>query len=156
MTYNPIPQHADMLEKPNVFHILSLLRDALHPAHGQAPDRLSSYTTLLLAHALRGVFYPSNFVYPITARFLLQRPTLDVGDVPMLYGMLYSSAEDHGKKDRSWIIRMLADGMQSSLDWRVFKRRHTWDLLSSAFQSEDKELALRRGVLEVKYHITFA
>ncbi|KAJ3798099.1 ribosome 60S biogenesis N-terminal-domain-containing protein [Lentinula aff. detonsa] len=147
-------EHAEMLEKPHVFHILSLLRDALHPAHGHTPERLPSYTTLLLAHALRGVFYPSNFVYPVTARFLLQRPALDIGDVPMLYGMLYSSAEDHGKKDHAWIIRMLADGMQSSLDWRVFKRRHTWDLLASVFQSEEKERALRRGVLEVLANLT--
>ncbi|KAE9398377.1 hypothetical protein BT96DRAFT_994998 [Gymnopus androsaceus JB14] len=147
-------EHADMLEKPHVFYILSLLRDALHPSPGHSPERLPSYTTLLLAHALRGVFYPSNFVYPLTARFLLQRPTLDIGDVPMLYGMLYSSAEDHGKKDRAWIVRMLADGMQSSQDWRVFKRRHTWDLLASVFQSEEKEQALRRGVLEVLANLT--
>ncbi|KAJ3866171.1 ribosome 60S biogenesis N-terminal-domain-containing protein [Lentinula novae-zelandiae] len=147
-------EHAEMLEKPHVFHILSLLRDALRPAHERAPERLSSYTSLLLVHALRGVFYSSNFVYPITARFLLQRPTLDLGDVPMLYGMLYSSAEDHGKKDRAWIVRMLADGMQSSVDWRVFKRRHTWDLLASAFQSEEKERAFRRSVLEVLANLT--
>ncbi|KAJ4475724.1 hypothetical protein J3R30DRAFT_3706325 [Lentinula aciculospora] len=147
-------EHAEMLEKPHVFHILSLLRDALRPVHGHTPERLPSYTTLLLAHALRGVFYPSNFVYPITARFLLQRPTLDISDVPLLFGMLYSSAEDHGKKDRAWIIRMLADGMQSSADWRVFKRRHTWDLLASVFQSEEKERALRRGVLEVLANLT--
>ncbi|KAJ3881336.1 hypothetical protein F5051DRAFT_476344, partial [Lentinula edodes] len=147
-------EHAEMLEKPHVFHILSLLRDALRPAHGRAPDRLSSYTSLLLVHALRGVFYSSNFVYPITARFLLQRPTLDLGDVPMLYGMLYSSAEDHGKKDRAWIVRMLTDGMQSSVDWRVFKRRHTWDLLASVFQSEEKERAFRHSVLEVLANLT--
>ncbi|KAJ3857360.1 hypothetical protein EV368DRAFT_30415 [Lentinula lateritia] len=147
-------EHAEMLEKPHVFHILGLLRDALRPAHGRAPERLSSYTSLLLVHALRGVFYSSNFVYPITARFLLQRPTLDLGDVPMLYGMLYSSAEDHGKKDRAWIVRMLADGMQSSVDWRVFKRRHTWDLLASVFQSEEKERAFRHSVLEVLANLT--
>ncbi|KAJ3827887.1 hypothetical protein F5880DRAFT_1102471 [Lentinula raphanica] len=147
-------EQADMLEKPHVFHILGLLRDVLHPTHGHIPERLPSYATLLLAHALRGVFYPSNFVYPITARFLLQRPILDSGDVPMLYGMLYSSAEDHGKKDHIWIIRMLADGMQSSVDWRVFKRRHTWDLLASVFQSEENERALRRGVLEVLANLT--
>ncbi|KAF5379860.1 hypothetical protein D9757_007247 [Collybiopsis confluens] len=147
-------ENTDMIEKQHVLHIFNLLRDALRPTQGQTPERLPSYTTLLLVHALRGVFYPSNFVYPITARFLLQRPTLDIGDVPMLYSMLYSSAEEHGKKDRAWIIRMLADGMQSSTDWRVFKRRHTWDLLASVFQSEEKERALRRGVLEVLANLT--
>ncbi|KIK54460.1 hypothetical protein GYMLUDRAFT_1022449 [Collybiopsis luxurians FD-317 M1] len=147
-------ENTDMIEKPHVLHILSLLRDALRPAQGSTPERLPSYTTLLLAHALRGVFYPSHFVYPITARFLLQRPTLDIGDVPMLYGMLYSSAEDYGRKERAWIIRMLADGMQSSADWGVFKRRHTWDLLASVFQSEEKERTLRRGILEVLANLT--
>jgi len=144
----PAYQNADMQEKPHVFLILGLLRDAVMPSDGEVPVRLPSYTTLLLAHALRGVFYPSNFIYPLTARFLLQRPRLDVNDVPMLYNMLFSSG-DHWKKDRAWIIRFLADGMQSTADWRVFKRRHTWDLLASMFQSSENDIALRKGILEV-------
>ncbi|KAK7440039.1 hypothetical protein VKT23_017290 [Stygiomarasmius scandens] len=146
-------QNADMQEKPHVFLILGLLRDAVMPSDGEVPVRLPSYTTLLLAHALRGVFYPSNFVYPLTARFLLQRPRLDVNDVPMLYNMLFSSG-DHWKKDRAWIIRFLADGMQSTADWRVFKRRHTWDLLASMFQSSENDIALRKGILEVLANLT--
>ncbi|KAE9384443.1 hypothetical protein BT96DRAFT_1008076 [Gymnopus androsaceus JB14] len=41
-------EHADKLEKPHVFYILSLLRDALHPSPGHSSERLPSYTTLLL------------------------------------------------------------------------------------------------------------
>lgn len=84
----------------------------------------------------------------MTARFLMQRPTLDTTDVPMLYNMLYSSS-DNWKKERGWIIRFLSDGMHSTDDWRVFKRRHTWDLLASMFQSTDHDRPLRRGVFEV-------
>jgi nucleolar pre-ribosomal-associated protein 1 len=143
-----------MLEKPHVVHILSLLRDALavqSPTPGVTP-RLPSYTTLLLAHALRGVFYPSNFTYPLTAKFLLQRPQLDVTDVPLLYSMLYSSTDDNGqwKKDRAWMLRFLTDGMQGRDDWRVFRRRHTWDLVASLFESDQRDRAMRRGVLEVR------
>ncbi|ESK84671.1 nucleolus protein [Moniliophthora roreri MCA 2997] len=152
---------ADMLEKPHVVHILSLLRDALASLSTSASTptpRLPSYTTLLLAHALRGVFYPSNFTYPLTARFLLQRPHLDVTDVPMLYGMLYSSTDDNGqwKKDRAWILRFLADGMQGRDDWRVFRRRHTWYLVASLFGSEQKgkDRVMRRGVLELLANLT--
>ncbi|THV01983.1 hypothetical protein K435DRAFT_717738 [Dendrothele bispora CBS 962.96] len=148
-----LSENADLQEKPHIFLILGLLRDAVLPSHGEVPVRLPSYTTLLLAHALRGVFYPSNFIYPLTARFLLQRPRLDVNDVPMLYNMLFSSG-DHWRKDRGWIIRFLADGMQSTADWKVFKRRHTWDLLASLFQSSENDSTLRKGILEILANLT--
>ncbi|KAF7984362.1 hypothetical protein HWV62_15393 [Athelia sp. TMB] len=138
---------ADMQEQPHVVYILAQLKNTL-PTPSSAPTRrLPAYTTLILLHSLRGVFYPSNFIYPLTARFLLQRPEVDTGDVPMLYNMLYNSSDDW-KKERAWIIRFLADGMTSTEDWRVFKRRHTWELLSSLFQSAENDLPLRLGVLE--------
>lgn len=137
-----------MQEKPHVLYVLNILRDALPPHLEAPPRRLPSYTTLVLAHALRGIFYPSNFTYPLTARFLLQRPEIDTNDVPMLYGMLYSSTADW-KKERGWIIRFLSDGLVNTEDWRVFQRRHTWDLLASLFQSSESDHALRNGILEV-------
>lgn len=138
----------DMIEATAVRNILSLLRNAI-PPYGldEAPRRLPTYTTLLLAHALRGLFYPHQFIYPITARFLLQRPEVDSTDLPMLFSMLYSSTEDW-KKERAWMIHFLGDGLVGSEDWRVFRRRHTWDLLASMFQSS-KDRSLRRTILEV-------
>lgn len=137
-----------MQEKSQTLHVLCLLKNTMHPTPNHSPQRLPTYTTLILLHALRAIFYPSNFIYPRTARFLLQRPEMDIGDVPMLFGMLYSSS-DEWKKERGWIIRMLADGMVSTADWRVLKRRHTWDLLASLFQSSQKDKTLRAGILEV-------
>ena len=138
-----------MLETPHVLYILGLLKDTYVQPSDEPPPRLPSYTTLIISHALRGVFYPSNFIYPLTSRFLLQRPELDIKDVPMLYGMLYSSSGDW-KKERGWIIRMLADGAMSSDDWQVLKRRHTWDLLASLFQTSDPDYALQKSILEVR------
>ncbi|KAI5117575.1 hypothetical protein M0805_005637 [Coniferiporia weirii] len=150
-------QTADMQEKEHVIHLLDLLRDRLPEAseNSDIPNtpRLTSYGTLLVAHALRGIFYPSNFIYPITARFLLQRPELDLQDVPMLYGLLYSSS-DEWKKERGWMVKFLADGMSSSEDWRLLKRRHTWDLLASLFQGSYNDRPLRHGILEVLANLT--
>ncbi|KAF8890435.1 ribosome 60S biogenesis N-terminal-domain-containing protein [Infundibulicybe gibba] len=145
-------ESADLQERALVLHILNLLKDVLPPPSDDAPKRLPTYTTLLLLHALRGIFYPSNFIYPITSRFLLQRPSLDIKDVPMLYGMLYSSSDDW-KRERGWIVRFLSDGMVSTDDWRVFKRRHTWDILASLFQSS-QDHGLRAGTLEVLANLT--
>ncbi|KAL0948883.1 hypothetical protein HGRIS_008999 [Hohenbuehelia grisea] len=144
---------ADLQEKPHVVYVLNLLKDALPPPSGGPVIRLPSYTTLVILHALRAIFYPSNFIYPLTSTFLLQRPELDVKDVPMLLGMLYSSS-DGWKKERGWIIRFLSDGMASSGDWRVLRRRHTWDLLASMFQGDEKDRALRSAVLEVLANAT--
>lgn len=138
-----------MQEKPHVVHILSLLKDSIpEPSADDSVIRLPTYITLLLAHSLRGVFYPSLFVYPITARFLLQRPKLDLTDVPLLYNLLYSSSEDW-KAERVWMVRYLADGLVSETDWRVFQRRHTWDLLASIFQSTRVDKPLKKAIFEV-------
>ncbi|KAG7090693.1 hypothetical protein E1B28_009789 [Marasmius oreades] len=152
----------DMLEKPHVIHVLSLFRDALVHATGSSSSpslneqpRLPSHTTLLLTHALRGIFYPSNFIYPLTARFLLQRPQLDINDLPMLYAMLYSSNAEDGqwKRERIWMLKFLADGLRGTMDWKVFKRRHTWDLIASLFGAE-KDRLTRRAILEVLSNLT--
>ena len=141
-------QDADVHEKPHVLYILDLLKDVYTGSSGElAPARVPAYITLNLAHALRGVFYPSHFTYPLTARFLLQRPELDNADVPLLYTMLYSTS-DQWRRERVWIMRFLADGMVGRTEWRVLQRRHTWDLVASLFNDE-KDAALRRCVLEV-------
>ncbi len=65
--------------------------------------------------------------------------------------MLYSSS-DNWRKERSWILKFLADAMLGAGDdeWRVFKRRHTWDLLASLFQSRRQDRALRNEILEAR------
>lgn len=142
-----------MHEKGQVLHILNLLRDVVAPLSDKAVARLSPLMTLILAHALRGVFYPANFVYPISIRFLLQRPALDPSDVPVLYDMLYSNS-NVWKKERIWIIGFLEDGLLESMGWRTLKRRHTWDLLASMFQ-DSQDHALRHPVLKVSIQVCF-
>jgi len=141
-------QTADMQEKPQVIYIFNMLKNTFPQPSAEFPIRLPSYSSLILLHALRGIFYPSSFTYPLTAHFLLQRPVLDTNDVPMLYAMLYSSS-DEWKKERGWIVRFLSDGMMASEDWVILKRRHTWDLLASFFQSSEKDHNLRKAILEV-------
>ena len=156
-TLTTLQKDVDMQEKPHVLYILHVLKNVLkEPLEDGPTQRLPSFSTLLLSHALRGVFYPEHFIYPLTARFLLQRPELDTTDVPMLYSMLYSSSDDW-KKERSWILKFLADAMLSPGDeeWRIFKRRHTWDLLAGLFQSGRQDRTLRSEILEARLRFVF-
>jgi nucleolar pre-ribosomal-associated protein 1 len=133
-----------MQEKQHALYIFNLLKNLIKPPSDGPPSQLPSLVSSILSHALGGVFYPSNFIYPRTARFLLQRPELDVTDVPMLYDMFYGTLDDW-KRERGWIVRFLSDGMTSTEDGKVLKRRH----LSSLVQSSVRDQALRRAVLEV-------
>jgi nucleolar pre-ribosomal-associated protein 1 len=134
-------------------YILNILRDLLPlPASAPSAPRLSTYSIMLLAHALRAIFYPSSFLYPVISRFLLQRPELDTTDVPMLYSLLYSSEDGEWTKERTWMVRFLGEAMHegSAQDWAVLRRRHTWALVASMWQAARlEERSLRKGILEV-------
>ena len=128
-----------------------------HKSDGTLPiPQLSSFTTLFFAHALRALYSPASSLYPLTSRFLLQRPDFDPLDPPMLYSMLYSTLEGHSgskegnwKRERSWMLKFLADGMRGSRDWAVLQRRHTWDLLASTFQANRHDRVITFGISKV-------
>lgn len=48
-----------------------------------------------------------------------------------------------------WMIRFLTDGMTSAQDWKISRKRHTWDLVASMFQGFSQDHTLRVGILEV-------
>jgi nucleolar pre-ribosomal-associated protein 1 len=109
--------------------------------------RLPTHTSLLLAYAFRGIFYPSHFLYPHTSRHLLERPELDCNNVPMLLGMMFSSTDDW-KKERFWMLRFIRDGLKSLQDWKLLRRRHVLELLTSQFEASE-DVATRSLILEV-------
>lgn len=139
-----------MQEWIHVVYVLTQIKNLYSPGESVIP-RLPTYAALLLLHAFRGIFHPSSFTYPLTAKFLLQRFELDTSDVPLLFGMLYSSdaANNEWKKERGWIVRFLADGMKSTASWKALKRRHGWDLVASLFQTSVDDTTLRIGILEI-------
>nr|ODN91496.1 hypothetical protein L204_05480 [Cryptococcus depauperatus CBS 7855] len=115
-------------ERAQLRYTLHLLRHSI----STPGSRLPTLTTLYFAHALRSLASPSHFLYPLSSRFLLQRPIFDINDTPMLYSMLYAH-NDGWKRERGWIVRFLKDGVRSESDWRVIKRRNVWTLLSTIF-----------------------
>lgn len=109
--------------------------------------RLPSLTTLFIAHALRSLATPSSFLYPLSSRFLLQRPVLDIADVPLLYNSLYSSG-DNARRERSWLLRLLRDGTRSAADIRILRRRHVPSLLATLVHASH-DASFRRAALGV-------
>ncbi|KAJ9109209.1 hypothetical protein QFC21_000538 [Naganishia friedmannii] len=143
-------QRVAFQEKVVVTRILRLLRHGVQPSDdtskSNAPSRIPFIMAVFFAHALRSTADPSSFLYPLVSRFLLQRPTLDFNDVPMLYNMLYAAGQG-SKKERRWMARFIRDGVRSRADWRILQRRHTFALLASIYESS-KDLILQQTILQ--------
>jgi len=137
-------------ERDQLLYTLRLIRHSIPPpTESNSFPRLPPLISLFLSYVIRAQATPSHFLYSLTSRFLLQRPILDTSDVPMLYSMLYAS-EEGWKNERTWIIRLLRDGMKSETDWRLCKRRHTWSLLATLYQSS-LDIPFRRLILQVSF-----
>ncbi|GJJ15662.1 hypothetical protein Clacol_009940 [Clathrus columnatus] len=150
-------QDTGMIESNQVLYVLNILKNSLQPNEQDVIFRLPNFITIFMAHALRSIFYPSSFLYSIMSRFLLQRPEFDITDVPLLYSLLYSTEDGEWIKHRTWMIRYLTQVMDDGdfADWKILRRRHTWDLIASMWQaSKPDERAFRRNILELITNMT--
>ncbi|KIO29021.1 hypothetical protein M407DRAFT_21769, partial [Tulasnella calospora MUT 4182] len=150
-------QNVTFHERDQTIFVLNRLRHFIpppEPGKPQAsPPRLPTCTSLLFAHTLHCIFYPATFVYPVAMRFLLQRPTFNPNDVPLIFEMLFKGSEDW-KQHRTWMVAYLRDSMRGSRDWAVLRKRHAWDLLAAIFQESPHDPALRLAILEVFLRFT--
>ncbi|KAE8538308.1 hypothetical protein D1P53_005650 [Cryptococcus gattii VGV] len=129
-------------ERAQLIYTLRLLRHALPTS----TSRLPVLSTLFFAYALRSLANPSHFFYPLSSRFLLQRSVFDSEDTPLLYGTLYANGEGW-KRERSWMVRYLKEGVRSEADWRVIRRRKVWSLMATLF-IESLDPVFRRSILQ--------
>ena len=122
-------------------HVRSLADAPLLPA-----------TLALFARALHAVADADSFAYALASNFLLQRPSLEASDPPLLYAILYTREPTAvAAQHRRWLITLLGDGAVTAADWAMWRRRKVWDLLASVLQSglaDDDERAL---IFEVRY-----
>ncbi|GAA5926014.1 Urb1p [Sporobolomyces koalae] len=136
-------------ERDEVVLLLAHCRNATYSPVGEA---IPSTIALFLAHCAAQLGTPASPLYPAFTRFLLQRSTLDMRDVPMFYTMLYSSKADEWaaapREERGWMVRYLTEGLVRSQDWKIYRRRQVFELLASLFHSSRQDAPLRKLILE--------
>ena len=113
--------------------LLDSFRNSLsHPA-----QRVPKVVTCFLAEATEIVMQPAHPMYNSVNSFFLQRPTMDVADIPMFYSTFNSDSANH-KRERLWMLKLIMDCTTDHLDetaCQVFTRRHVFPLLCTFFDS---------------------
>lgn len=67
---------------------------------------------IFLSHCMHIIATPEDDMYPTLMRFLLQRPTIDVNDVPLFYSLFFSTG-NKSSNDRVWLLHFLTESMHS-------------------------------------------
>ncbi|KAF9110441.1 hypothetical protein BGX27_006334 [Mortierella sp. AM989] len=141
--------NATMREKNQLILLLDSLKNSIVDREDNvAPPRIPAVITAFIAHALASLLKPDHFMYPHVNKFCLQRPTIDLEDIPMFYSM-FNSSSDHHRKERVWMLRLLATSLKTADDYKLFKRRHVVDLLVAFFNSQLSEPLSKKIVIEV-------
>ena len=105
--------------------VLSALKNAL-----LAPfERLSALLCTFIGEALHVMSQPTHPVFVPLNRFLLSRPSLDLGDLPMFYGMFNSGDAAAFRTQRAWMLRVVLGGLQSEHDHALLARRHAYTIM---------------------------
>lgn len=100
-------QPLKLREKDEITLVLTHAKNCFFDQSGEAIPAVSA---LFLANCIFVIGTPESPMYPAFSKFLLQRPLLDLRDVPMFYILFYSTSEDP-VEDHKWLLRFLAESL---------------------------------------------
>ncbi|KAI1320391.1 hypothetical protein EDD11_001194 [Mortierella claussenii] len=144
--------NAAMREKNQLILLLDSLKNSITDREDDdSAPRIPAVITMFVAHALSTLLKPDHFMYPHINKFCLQRPTIDLEDIPMFYSLFNSSSEQH-RKERVWMLRLLATSLKTAEDYKLFKRRHAVDLMLGFFDSQLSEPLSKKIVIEALFN----
>ena len=110
-TYNALID-SELKERNQILLLLRTFRDGMFFENIEQPDPIPSIIGSFVAQSVMILLKPESDLYPTINQFCLQRPTLDLNDIPLFYNLLYSHTDLH-KRERSWLLRLLLNGMNS-------------------------------------------
>lgn len=137
---------SEVKELSSMTLLMEAFRNAVSSEGSQTP-RIPSVLAFFAAQSILILMKPESSMYPLVHRFILQRPIIDLQDLPMFYEMVYSST-DTNRRERIWIIRLLSHGISNSLDLKLYKRRHAVDILISLYDNPISDMQLKKIIFE--------
>ncbi|KAI9093463.1 ribosome 60S biogenesis N-terminal-domain-containing protein [Phlyctochytrium arcticum] len=152
-------QGAEFKEKAQIVLLLDGLRNAIlvrevdRDGCPKTSQRIATVVALFIAQSMSLLLKPDHELYPAINRFLLQRPIIDLEDIPLFYELFYSVSE-RVRVERGWILRLLSHGLKDTSDYKLYKRRHVFDILMSLFTSSFCDSGTRQTILGLFAKVT--
>ncbi|KDE02566.1 hypothetical protein MVLG_06882 [Microbotryum lychnidis-dioicae p1A1 Lamole] len=131
-------------ERDELALVLHMSRQCIYRVNGEPVPAVIS---LFLCCCVLALGTPASTLYPAFMQFLLQRSQVDQHDVPMFYATLYSSSA-LPEEERKWLVLFLGHGLMRAQDWRILRRRQSFELLVSLFESAQHDSFLRLHILQ--------
>lgn len=76
---------------------------------GNPQTRLPKFITVFLSESLQVMMNPSHILYEKVNTFFLQRPALDLNDIPMFYTLANSG--QHFEQEVIWLLDIVKAGL---------------------------------------------
>lgn len=126
---------------------VELLLRALRDSVSAPLERLPTAVVAFAAEALPVLLRPAHSLFPRVSQFILRRPFLDLGEVPMLYPLLLSGT-DSWRADRLFLLRLLRFPPLTDGDLAALRKRHIPSLLLSNLDSFTADAPLRAAAIQ--------
>ncbi|KAJ3069977.1 hypothetical protein HDU98_006970 [Podochytrium sp. JEL0797] len=148
MAYAHLYKVERLQQKLQLTLLLTMLKNGITERTATVFPQIPSIIALFFSQAMSIVSKPEHFMYPLVNSFLLSRPTVDFEDVPMFY-VLFNSSTDTCRRERTWLYRLLCSGLKRDEDYRLYKRRHVFDLVTSFFHFPLADITVRKLTFEL-------
>ncbi|GES88332.1 ribosome 60S biogenesis N-terminal-domain-containing protein [Rhizophagus clarus] len=142
-------EHTNFREKNQILLLLNLLKNSI-TIRDDNIQRIPTIITIFVAHSLNIFMNPGHFMYPLINKFLLQRPFLDLKDIPMFYSLFHSSTNNY-QKEKVWILRLLSAGLKTYDDYKVFNRRYIWNTITCYYTSPLADNITHKLIIEILF-----
>jgi hypothetical protein len=130
--------------------LLNYFRNSMPVEDPNELKALPSLITSFVAQSLMILLKSESDMYPVFNTFILQRPLLDLEDIPLFYSLFYSKAQD-SKSERIWMLRLLKNGLNDVIDFQVFQRRHVFEILLTFYTSAFSDYQTRKLISEILF-----
>ncbi|KAJ3013258.1 UNVERIFIED_CONTAM: nucleolar pre-ribosomal-associated protein 1 [Siphonaria sp. JEL0065] len=151
MAYAHLYKVERLQQKLQLTLLLTMLKNGITERTDSVFPQVPAIIALFFSHAMSIVSKPEHYMYPLVNSFLLSRPLVDFEDVPMFY-VLFNSATDNCRRERVWLYRLLCGGIRCAEDYRVYKRRHVFDLVMSFFHFPLADTNIRKLTFEFLFN----
>jgi len=115
---------------------------------GQGETKIPKLIGVFLAESLQVVMNPQHILYEKVNTFFLQRPALDLDDIPMFYSL--SNSGEYFEREVDWLLDIMVAGVHHEMDDVVFRRRHVVEFCLGLYRARTGTYKQGRSRLGVK------